>query len=168
VECAQAAPALGISREPAIKDQRFQIDAGIRQQRREGNVESTAGRGGALQLEPVDGREKSFAIRGRRLDKFCSPAESDEAHQSIGRTLFDECLGCGLGGGYPIRINIGCTHAQRDVNGEDNGLPQRRQRDGGTGTGDRDNRCDQAQQEQKRRDVPPESVARAHRLPYQA
>ena len=61
-----------------------------------------------------------------------------------------------LGGGEPVRLDVGRAHAARDVHRQDHRLVLRRQRDHGRGPRDRDDHRDQREQEQHRRHVAPQ------------
>ena len=102
---------------------------GVGEQRGQRNHDGVAGGGGALQLEPVDGRDQVFAVHGGQLRHLRRAGEGDDAHLHVARQLADEGLGRVLRGHQPVGLHVGGAHAARHVHGQDDGLLVGRQRD---------------------------------------
>ena len=76
--------------ETARNRQRGNVDARIREERRQCDVQRAAGRGAPLQLEPVDRREQAFLVLRGRLHERSGRTERDETDARVGRMLLDE------------------------------------------------------------------------------
>ena len=110
-----------------------------------------------------------------RSSRFCVGActtrggagERDDADARVARLLGDELLGGVLRRGQAVGLDVGGAHAARHVHREDDGLVLRRQRDHRLPAARRATIISgEREQEQRRRHVAAEALARAHRLAH--
>ena len=157
------------SREDAAAErERFQIDARVGEDRRQRDDDRAADRRVTLQLEAVDRRDEIFAILRGRLGDGRSAGEGHDADAHVGRLLLYESLRGGLRREEPARLDVGRLHAARHVDRENDRALVGRQPHRRARTRDRDDRRDHRQQENERRDMAPQPLARAHRLVHEA
>ena len=143
------------------EDHRLEIDARVREDRRERHDEAAADRGVALQLEPVDRGDEVFAVLRRRLHEQRGACERHDADAHVGRLLLDERLGRFLRGGEAVRLDVGRAHAERHVDREDDRALLGRQRDDRGRARDREqHRGDDREEEEQRRQVAAQRAGR--------
>ena len=117
-----------------------------------------------MQLEAVNGRQDVLAILGGRLHDRRRSGEGHHTDARVPRLIGHEGPRGSLCCGNAAGLDVGGAHAAGGVHGEDDGFVLGRQGDHGGRSGDGNDQHGQCRQEQKRRDVAPESLARAHGL----
>ena len=138
------------------------VDPGQRVDRREHAV---ADRGADRRREPVDRLMQLVAVRRGWHQDLRAPRERHQTQARTAGLVVDELPSRGLGGGEPVRADVGRAHRPRDVDGDDDRRVAARRREQRLRTRRRqDEHGDRGQQQRGRNPPAPAGALRLRLL----
>jgi hypothetical protein len=144
----------------------LEVEPVVREQHAERKDQAAAGGGRTLQLEAVDRRQHVLLVVGRCLNDGGGAGKGHDAEPHGGGQFVDEGLGGILRGHQAVGLDIGRAHAERNVHGHRDRHVLRWQHHRGRRTRERHDGGRHRQQEQGRRNMATQLLARADRLAY--